>query len=117
MYIIYNTYNMNTNFGLGNMRAAQLKMQNDMYNSILHNQKVLAEALKQNIARQQATPVRPPVPAPVPAPVRPPVPAPVPAPVRPPVPAPAPAPVRQVVAKKNSFNSLLSNMNKNKDKK
>lgn len=95
---------MNTNFGLGNMRAAQLKMQSDMYNSILHNQKLLAEALKHNVARQQAAAARPPVPAPVrapvPAPVRPPVPAPVPtpapapapAPVRPPVPAPAPAP-------------------------
>jgi len=85
---------MNINFGLGNMRAAQLKMQSNMYNSILHNQKLLAEALKHNVARQQAAaapaaaPVRPPIPvtAPAPAPVRPPVPV----PVRPPVPVPAP---------------------------
>jgi hypothetical protein len=81
---------MNINFGLGNMRAAQLKMQSDMYNSILHNQKMLAQALKQNVARQQAAAA----PAPAPAPVRPHVPAaaPAPAPVRPPAPAPAPAP-------------------------
>jgi hypothetical protein len=95
MYIIYNTYKMNTNFGLGNMRATQLKMQSDMYNSILHNQKMLAEALKHNVARQQAAPVRAPVPvpAPAPAPVPVPAPAPVPAPVPVRLPAPAPAPV------------------------
>ena len=81
---------MNINFGLGNMRAAQLKMQSNMYNSILHNQKLLAEALKHNVARQQAAA------APAPAPVRPPIPvtAPAPAPVRPPLPAPAPAPLQ-----------------------
>jgi len=69
---------MNINFGLGNMRATQLKMQSDMYNSILHNQKMLAEALRQNVARQQAAA------APAPAPVRPPI------PVTAPAPAPAP---------------------------
>ena len=92
---------MNTNFGLGNMRATQLKMQSDMYNSILHNQKMLAQALKHNVARQQAAP----------APVRLPVPAPAPVPVPVPVPAPAPAPVRLPLPKKNKFNSLLSKMN------
>ena len=106
---------MNTNFGLGNMRATQLKMQSDMYNSILHNQKMLAQALKHNVARQQAVPVpapapvRLPVPAPAPVPV--PVRLPVPAPAPVPVPAPAPAPVRLPLPKKNKFNSLLSKMN------
>ena len=112
MYIIYNTYKMNTNFGLGNMRATQLKMQSDMYNSILHNQKMLAQALKHNVARQQAAPAPAPVPVPVPVPV----PAPVPVPVRLPVPAPAPAPVRLPLPKKNKFNSLLSNMNEQRKK-
>ena len=133
MYIIYNTYKMNTNFGLGNMRATQLKMQSDMYNSILHNQKMLAQALKHNVARQQAAPapapvpvrlpVPVPVPVPAPVPVRLPVPVPVPAPVPAPapvrlpvpvpvpVPAPAPVPVRLPLPKKNKFNSLLSKMN------
>ena len=112
MYIIYNTYKMNTNFGLGNMRATQLKMQSDMYNSILHNQKMLAQALKHNVARQQAAPAPAPVPVPVPVPV----PAPAPVPVRLPVPAPAPAPVRLPLPKKNKFNSLLSNMNEQRKK-
>ena len=80
---------MNTNFGLGNMRATQLKMQSDMYNSILHNQKMLAEALKHNVARQQAAPV----------------------------PVPAPVPVRLPLPKKNKFNSLLSNMNEQRKNK
>ena len=113
MYIIYNTYKMNTNFGLGNMRATQLKMQSDMYNSILHNQKMLAQALKNNVARQQAVPVPAPVPVPVRLPVPVPVPVPAPVPVRlpVPVPAPAPAPVRLPLPKKNKFNSLLSKMN------
>ena len=112
MYIIYNTYKMNTNFGLGNMRATQLKMQSDMYNSILHNQKMLAQALKHNVARQQAAPAPAPVPVPVPVPV----PSPAPVPVRLPVPAPAPAPVRLPLPKKNKFNSLLSNMNEQRKK-
>ena len=103
---------MNTNFGLGNMRATQLKMQSDMYNSILHNQKMLAQALKHNVARQQAAPAPAPVPVPVPVPV----PAPAPVPVRLPVPAPAPAPVRLPLPKKNKFNSLLSNMNEQRKK-
>ena len=115
---------MNANFGLGNMRATQLKMQSDMYNSILHNQKMLAQALKHNVARQQAAPAPAPVHVPVPVPVDVPVhvhvpvhvpaPAPVPAPV--PVPAPAPAPVRLPLPKKNKFNSLLSNMNEQRKK-
>jgi len=84
MYKVYKTYKMNTNFNLGNMRAVQLKMQKDVYNSILHNQKMLAEALKHNVARQQAAPA--PLPAPAPAPV------PAPVPVRAPLPVPAPAP-------------------------
>ena len=53
---------MNNNFSLGNKTAAQVKMQSDMYNSILHNQKMLAHALKQSAARQHA-----PAPAPAPA--------------------------------------------------
>lgn len=103
MYKVYKTYKMNTNFNLGNMRAVQLKMQKDVYNSILHNQKMLAEALKHNVARQQAAPAPAPAPAPVPVPAPAPVPepvhvpipepAPAPAPVRAPLPAPLPAPV------------------------
>jgi hypothetical protein len=119
---------MNTNFGLGNMRATQLKMQSDMYNSILHNQKMLAEALKHNVARQQTVPAPVPVhvpapapvpvhvPAPAPVPVRLPVPVPAPVPAPVPVPAPAPAPVRLPLPKKNKFNSLLSNMNEQRKK-
>ena len=123
---------MNTNFGLGNMRATQLKMQSDMYSSILHNQKMLAQAMKHNVARQQAAPAPAPAPAPVPVPVPVPVrvpapvpvPAPAPVPVRlpapvpvpSPAPAPVPVPVRLPLPKKNKFNSLLSNMNEQRKK-
>ena len=58
---------MDINFGLGNRRDAQVKIQSDMYNSILHNQKMLAHALKMNAARQQAAPA-PVVVVPAPAP-------------------------------------------------
>ena len=78
---------MNNNFSLGNKKAAQVKMQSDMYNSILHNQKMLAHALKQSAARQLAAPA----------------------------PAPAPAPAHRV-HKKNNFNTLLSTMNEQRKK-
>ena len=86
---------MDINFGLGNRRDAQVKIQSDMYNSILHNQKLLAHALKMNAARQQAAPA--PAPAPRPSPV---------------VVVPAPAPVH----KKTKFNGLLSQMNEQRKK-
>ena len=86
---------MDINFGLGNRRDAQVKIQSDMYNSILHNQKMLAHALKMNAARQQAAPA--PAPAPRPSPV---------------VVVPAPAPVH----KKTKFNGLLSQMNEQRKK-
>ena len=84
---------MDINFGLGNRRDAQVKIQSDMYNSILHNQKLLAHALKMNAARQQAAPA--PAPAPRPSPV---------------VVVPAP------VHKKTKFNGLLSQMNEQRKK-
>jgi hypothetical protein len=116
---------MNINFGLGNRRDAQVKIQSDMYNSIINNQKMLAHALRMNVARQGATPAPAPAPAPVvvvptpaPAPVVV-VPAPAPAPV---VVVPAPAPVVVVPApvhrvhKKSKFNGLLSQMNEQRKK-
>ncbi len=123
---------MDINFGLGNRRDAQVKIQSDMYNSILHNQKMLAHALRMNAARQQVAPapvVVVPAPAPAPAPVVV-VPAPAPAPVVV-VPTPAPAPVVVVPApapappplapvhrihKKTKFNGLLSQMNEQRKK-
>jgi len=84
---------MNTNFSLGNMRGVQLKLKKNMYNSILHNQKMLAHALKHNSFRQHAAPAPAPAHVPPPAPAH--VPAPSPAHVPPPafvhVPAPSPA--------------------------
>ena len=108
MYKVYKTYKMNTNFNLGNMRATQLKLQSDMYNSILHNQKMLAEALKHNVSRQQAAPAPVPVRVPVPAPA--PAPGPGPAPVR--VPVPAPAPVPAPVPLQNHDNSNVKKLPK-----
>ena len=121
---------MDINFGLGNRRDAQIKIQSDMYNSILHNQKMLAHALRMNAARQQVAPAPAPVvvvptPAPppvvvVPTPAPPPVvvvPTPTPAPVVV-VPTPAPAPVAPVhrIHKKTKFNGLLSQMNEQRKK-
>ena len=103
---------MDINFGLGNRRDAQVKIQSDMYNSILHNQKLLAHALKMNAARQQAAPA--PAPAPRPSPV-----VVVPAPAPAPAPAPRPSPVVVVPApvhKKTKFNGLLSQMNEQRKK-
>ena len=134
---------MDINFGLGNRRDAQVKIQSNMYNSILHNQKMLAHALRMNAARQQVAPAPAPapvvvvptpapapvvvVPTPAPAPVvvvPTPAPAPVvvvPTPAPAPVvvvPTPAPAPVAPVhrIHKKTKFNGLLSQMNEQRKK-
>jgi hypothetical protein len=116
---------MDINFGLGNRRDAQVKIQSDMYNSILHNQKMLAHALRMNAARQQVAPAPAPVvvvptPAPAPAPVVVvPTPAPAPAPVVVvPTPTPVPPPLAPVhrIHKKTKFNGLLSQMNEQRKK-
>ena len=130
---------MYNNFSLGNRREAQVKKQMNIYNSIVNNQKMLANALKLNATRQHAAPAPAPAPAPdhfhlpahlhLPVPVPAPVPAPVPdhfhlpahlhLPVPVPAPAPVPAPVNLAdtkVPKKNKFNSLLSKMNEQRKK-